>query len=313
MVLNELSLQTPAETIPTARKWMSEFLSTVRMAIGSGVSRAIRSHMDLHSIVIAPEYPIARWRNDGGVDLEERRFLRTLTSKFPLLVDLPELAKEIPGLECRFEGDEAHGLGVASLLEALPLSLLSEQRWDCSHLEVEITQLDEQGDLISEHVQIIHASQAYHVLEHAEWIKVRIRTSVHDGVDLWNRRRDLLPSLEFCDVVGEQMQHLHANHPVLRFVVRQLFELEHYCRGWHDGPFDPKQLPCKISPESEPTLQQFGRQRTFRCPDDVDRVFSWHVKINQAAWRIHFRHEEGPGKIIIGYVGPHLPTVKDPT
>jgi len=58
-----------------------------------------------------------------------------------------------------------------------------------------------------------------------------------------------------------------------------------------------------LQAESETRLQQFEKQLTFRCPDDVKRVFSLHVRMTPGAWRLHFSPESGPGKIIIGYIG----------
>ncbi|MCI0528399.1 MAG: hypothetical protein L0Y56_13245, partial [Nitrospira sp.] len=66
------------------------------------------------------------------------------------------------------------------------------------------------------------------------------------------------------------------------------------------------------SPESQATLQQFGRERTFRSPDGEERIFSWHVRLTPGSWRIYFFPEEA-GKMIVGYIGPHLPTVSYPT
>ncbi|WP_273249565.1 hypothetical protein [Limnospira indica] len=74
MVLNELSLRTLAADIPTARQWMSVFIQTLRQATRSGVKRVVRTQDDINSIQLAPEYPLAKWRNDPQVNREEQRF-----------------------------------------------------------------------------------------------------------------------------------------------------------------------------------------------------------------------------------------------
>ncbi len=76
MVLNELSLRTPAPDIPTARQWMTELIQTLRTATSSGVKRVVRTQDDMNSIQLAPEYPLAKWRNDPTVNREERSFFR---------------------------------------------------------------------------------------------------------------------------------------------------------------------------------------------------------------------------------------------
>jgi hypothetical protein len=92
-----------------------------------------------------------------------------------------------------------------------------------------------------------------------------------------------------------------------------LFELENYCKNWNAGAFSLEGYLIEVSRESQPTLNKYGKQRTFRCLDGKERLFDWHVKLRLCNWRIHFFPDVRPGKIIIGYVGRHLPTVSAPT
>lgn len=305
MVFNELSLRTPATDIPTARKLMSDFIKTVLTATNQGVKKVIRTEYDLNNILLAPNYPLIRWRNDNEVQREERSFFRTLTSKAPFLIDITDLDIEnsVNLSEFKHQGEQASGLGHAFLLDALAMSVKSEPRWDCSRLELAVRRLDENAGIIDEIVEIIHASSSNHVHENLVWIRNRIRTKVINGLDLWNRKEELFPSLIFCDDVGKQMQSIVPGNPMLRQIVKRLSELEVYCKSWKTGAFNADHLPCKVSPESETRLQQFEQELTFRCPDGVKRVFSLHVRMTPGAWRLHFSTESGPGKIIIGYIG----------
>jgi hypothetical protein len=315
MVLNELSLRTPASDIQTARLWMSDLINIMRQSITQGVKRVLRTPSGFHHMLLAPDYPLARWRNDDYVDREVRRYFSSLSTKAPFLTDLqdPEIENNILLSDFHHEGEQAQGLGVAFLLEALALSVRSALRWERSHLELKAKWLRTDASLSTERVMVVHASRVDHVLEHGEWIKDRLTTAVRDGGDLWNRKGILFPSLSFCDSVVKQMQSLEAGNPMLRSIVRRLFELEGYCKGWETGSFNPDALSTVASPESQSTLQQFGTERTFRCPDGSEHTFSWHVRLTPGAWRIHFLPEGGIGKMIIGYIGPHLPTVSDPT
>lgn len=304
IVFNELSLITPAADIPTARKLMSDFINTVRTATTQGVKRVIRTQSDLNNILLAPSYPLIRWRNDNEVQLEERSFFRALITK-EFLIDItdPDIENSINLSEFKYQGEQASGLGHAFLLDALAMSVKSEPRWDCSRLELEVTRLDENEDIVDEIVEVIHASNSNHVYENYVWIKNRIRTKVINGLDLWNRKEELFPSLEFCETVGKQMPSITAANPILRQVIKRLSELEDYCKDWKNGAFNYDNLPCKVSPESETRLQQLEKELTFQCPDGVKRVFSLHVRMTPGAWRLHFSTELGPGKIIIGYIG----------
>jgi hypothetical protein len=51
----------------------------------------------------------------------------------------------------------------------------------------------------------------------------------------------------------------------------------------------------------------YGAARTFVCPDGKKRLFSWHSKINYEKWRIHFIDAPAERRVLIGYVGRHLP------
>ena len=97
---------------------------------------------------------------------------------------------------------------------------------------------------------------------------------------------------------------------MLRPVVRRLFELERYCQESTTGAFEPTRLSTKASPESQVTLNQYGKERTFLCPDDIERTFSWHLRLTPGAWRLYFIPFPKTRKMIIGYIGPHLRTVK---
>ncbi len=307
MVLNELSLQTPAADIPTARQRMSDLISTVQKATVSGVKRVLRTHRDVNTIELAPGYPVACWRNDGEVDREERSFFRTLTAKAPFWNDVAEEIKNDFDLsQVWHQKEEAIGLGFAWVSDALAVSLNSEARWDCSRLELEVTRLDDSKELIDERVEIVHASRSNHVREHTDWIKKRIRIAVRDGVELWNRKDELFPKLIFCDSVGEQLQSLSTGNPMLQQVVKRLSELEQCCKSWTVGAFDLNSLPSKASPESDSRLKRLKQELTFKCPDGENRTFSLHLRMTPAHWRLHFYAELGPGKIIIGYIGPKL-------
>jgi hypothetical protein len=311
MVLNELSLRTPATNIPTARQRMSDFIRTVRgVKAQCGRQTTLRTQYEFYATTLASEYPLRRWLNDPEVDREEQRFIKTLATKAPFSNDIANLEiqdieNNISNCEFRHQGEIAIGLGVAYLLDALSVSFLFEQRWDDSHLNLVVSRLENE-ELVEEQLEIVHASCRHHVQKHADWIKNRLRTEVLDGSDLWNRRDELFPSLEFCENVSQQIQSLSPSNPMLRQVVKRLFELEDYCKSWSSGSFNLDNLPSKATPESETRLQQFRQQLTFRCPDGEKRIFSLHVRMTPGAWRLHFSVELGPEKIIIGYIGSKI-------
>ena len=316
MVFNELSLRTLASDIPTARQWMSDFISTMRTAQTYGL-KGLRTQRDFHAIVLAEGYPLARWRNDNEVRREEQTFLRTLATKAPLSVDIvdSEIKKNIEDEDCEFilQGCKVEGLKTTYWLETLAISLNSESCWSCSRIELEVIQLDDKGNLLEEIVEVLHASQRNHVLENADRIKIRLQPGTLNGMELWNRRDELFPSMQFCKAGNKQLRKLRTGEDRLQLVLEALFELENCANNWKIGSFSLEGYPLEESGESGVTLNQYWRERTFLCPDGKERLFERHIKLKSCNWRIHFFPEVGTRKVIIGYVGIHLPTVDYPT
>lgn len=314
MVLNELSIKTPADNIHTARYWMSELIDTVRAASEAGVRRALRTHIDINFTVLADDYPLVRWRNDNDVDLEARRYFRLLVTQYPPLTDLPKLENEILAQDFFYMGDQASGLGVAYLLEGLAISFFSEPKWDSNTIRgIDRQWLEDDVNLLTDTIQVHHASRSQHILELSEWIRDRLRTAIQSGENLWNRRNELFPSLIFCENIKRQVCNLHAGNPLLRQIIKRLFEIDNYCRGWEIGPFDPDNLPFKATGENEATMNKYEKERTFNCPNNGEIAFVWHGRITPGAWRIYFDPSPGPGRMYIGYIGPKLPSVDYPT
>ncbi|MEG4056829.1 MULTISPECIES: hypothetical protein [unclassified Microcoleus] len=308
MVFNELSARTLAPDISTARQWMSELIRTMVAAQRCGL-KGIRIQADFHAMILAESYPLSLWRNDDKVNREERTFLKTLATKTPLSVDISDVSIKIkveaPDCEFSLQGTQAEGFKVSYYLETLAISLNSESLWNSSRLNLELIQIDDNGELIEESVEVLHASQKNHVLEHGDWIKKRQQTAVVDGLELWKRRAELFSSLEFCDRVSQQIESL-VDPKMLRQVVRKLFELDELSKSWTDGALNLDNLPSKASPESESRLKQLREQLNIQCLDGKKRIFSLHIRMTPGAWRLHFCTELGPGKIIIGYIGPKI-------
>ena len=310
MVFNELSLKVPFASKQDARKQMTQFIDTLRTSTSQGVKRKLCTASTFDYLQLSFDYQIVQWRNDAEVEREERNFLRTLQDKNdPPLPDMPDSS-----LETNYLGTRSIGLEYAAVFEALAISLQSEEQWNCDRLPLTVTKLEE-GELVDDRIDIYHASSRNHVLNHTGWIKGRNQTNIKSGSDLWDRRNELVPNLKFCDAIAEQLIALQEGDPRLRPVIRRLFEFEDYCKNWRSGAFSPKTLPCLATTESQVTLQQYGSERTFLCPDGQSRRFSWHVRLTPLAWRIYFIPEEPnslkpTGGMTIGYVGSHLRTAR---
>lgn len=310
MVLNELSLKTPASDVYTARQLMSDLIGTLRQAKVSGVKRILRTSDEIHSLELAPNYHIYQWRNDPEVDKEESRFFKTLVTKAPFWTDvLKEIENQFQWSEVRYQGEVVQGIGFALVIDGLPVSFNSETRWNYSFLNLEVLRIEDDRE-INETVEIPHVSCPNHLKQHNDWIQDRIRKTVNinSGQEIWEQREELFPNIDFCNSVNRQLQNIRYGQIELKVVIKALLELQNCCKNWNEGYFSVQGYALEESGESEPTLNKYRQERIFVCPDGKERLFERHIKLRLCNWRIHFIAEK-PGKLIIGYIGRHLPTV----
>ncbi len=165
MVFNELSALT-AQDVHTARQRMSVFMATATLATGKfGVKRVLRlEREEFFNMLLAPDYPLSKWRNDRKVDPREKVLFKRLLFKSPALSDFEETEIEDQYLLSEFSHDEkfASGLGIAYLLDALALSLNSDPKWDKSRIHLHTAE-----KTVTTH----HAARPCHVSENDGWIR----------------------------------------------------------------------------------------------------------------------------------------------
>lgn len=325
LVFNELSLQENnlAPDARTACQRMTGLVSTLKTAIDYNLNK-VRTHEHFVDMVLAKAYPLRKWLNDPNVATEEQDFLLFYITQYPPIVpptaDLSEgdtLLERSELFEAHYDGNRANGLGYAVLFDGISLSLLSESCWDTPTIDLLCTEYSpEVGGFVDGPETIRHASRAEHISHaHVEWIRDRVRNAVRDGNDLWFKVDEWFPNLIFCENVRRQIQALLSGTPQLSGIVERLLALETYCKNWDGDGFDRRVLPPQYgcSPESSQTLNRFGNQREFECPDGKRRLFDLHLKGLRGHWRIHIWPDAANRKIIVGYIGPHLPTDSDPT
>jgi hypothetical protein len=160
--------------------------------------------------------------------------------------------------------------------------------------------------------EIKHASSKQHIEEIAPWIREQLSSDIRDGKQLWIERSNLFDRIDLCDCVEKQLIDILAGDPKLIHIVNTLSTLNQKCQSWDTGSLSLEGLDESGESESTMNNPNFRKKRTFRCPDGQDRVFERHIKLKFCNWRIHFLAET-PVRVIIGYIGTHLPTTKYPT
>lgn len=305
MVLNELSLKNRADSIQEAQKWILNLVDTALLAIDiSGMTKGVlRADQNSYTSLIADNYSILDWCADQSVDRSKRVFLLS-SIKIPFEADInnQEIQSKQLISDFFYEEEPSKGLGWAFLMDTLAVSLPSDERWKNSHLKLVFEELDDSDNLISTTVNVIHASQISHVIDHTIWLKKLLELSVSSSEELWERKDELFPHLKFCDHVEQQIKTLLVGDPMFKQVKRKLFELEESSKNWKAGSFNYDTLASKASPESKSRLEQFDKELTFRCPDQTEKTFTLHVRMTPSAWRLYFFPSK-PGQIIIGYIG----------
>lgn len=305
MFINELSLTPAAADVLTGQERLRQLIITMRDAVAMGVKRVLHLPEDFFYKHFAPDYNWYNWLSDNRVDIELRRYFRSLTTKSPFFLDEPNEEALWGDIDCFWQNKKTLGLKAAYVADGLAFSVLSQSEWDNYLIECDIHEIID-DDVSCRIESIHHASRNAHLGSQLDWIQNRIQKSVADGRALWLNIGGFFPSLRFCSVVEDQMGLLP--NAAIASISGGLFHLNVYCMGWQSGGFDPSGIGCNVSPESESTLQKYGEERTFLCPDGVQRTFSWHAKVGK--WRIYFDPTPGPERMLVGYVGKHLRTVE---
>ena len=306
LIFNELSEQPMVANILQARELMSGFIETITEARKLGVSNNFRVLNSLDSIILAPEYPLSKWRNDQDVAREYRQRIKSIQTKCPLLVDCQNEQNRALEVEGKHKERKAQGFTASMLLSGLSISFKNHEDWNTSQITLDISEIDTGGEISNYTVQIPHASESQHIQQLQIWIKSKSQVSFTNGTHLWERKEHF-SSLEFCNSVKSDLAKILSSDDLLQQVINKLGHLNEAAKNWNSGQFNLNQLPFKSSPESQSTLQQFKSARTFSTPSGNDLIFSLHCRITPHSWRIHFFPDHLSKKVIIGYIGPHLP------
>lgn len=303
LVFNELSATPTALDQATGARsldTLSEILVDRRIS-GRKVLVTPPRFLQLH---VSTGYSIGRWLSQYSPGDRERRLLvKTLMDRsieYGQCIGTDHF--ETPDVEDKCTGEIARGLSTAALADGLAVSLWSSDRWNAARVRIEKSWIE--GEDVETHtLEVVHACQAAHLDEHLDWLR-QIQTPLPtNGLQLWNQREALFPALDFCESVEDQVKALGGDGRPFRAAMRGLRDLQNYCESWIAGTFDIHGLN-NASGESDPTLNMYREERTFRCPDGEYRLFEWHVKRGDT--RIHFFDLPVQRRFLVGYVGGHL-------
>ena len=303
--LNELSQPTGLIPPQVAKGVMNRLVALLREIKSVRKDLALHSAEPIKNMSVGDSYPIARWCNDGECR-EEWRFLRALENRAPFGKGLDELGEPSLRIEYRLQGTEARGLGWAHLADGLAISFDHLDSWHIDRvlLTRAAVQENEQGEvgMQEDSAEIVHAALLPHVQTHRIWLTQACRRAARDPADLWRRRAELFPNLEFLPRVEKQISELHPSHPWFGAISQRMEELDAAVGEWNPATKSEPTWRSSVTPE--------GEQRSLLCFfEDLDgqkRCFDLHARFTPGAGRLHFRLDGSRRKAIVAHAGLKL-------
>jgi hypothetical protein len=309
--LNERSIE-PSE-MPTMER-VTALLAVLRRLDALGFPRVLRQVRGALELEVEAGTTLRTWILRKAPH-DTRQLLGRRLEKAPFVEELHGRQEDARGLllQVTYDGELAIGAGIAYFCDAPAVALRGTPRWEVDPLIVLLTTMDEERDqLVEGPVEVVHLCRSEQVDARQQLLRERVLHALSGGDELWRRRLELYPRLDFCEKLERQLRDLSGKELHFQHVVLALSRLDAALAGWTVGSLYPG---MDSSGESTQTLEHgtYGPMREFICPDGRKRQFSNHLKLRSSNWRIYyweFRDEAKNGRALIGYVGTHLPTVK---
>lgn len=314
---NELSLYHEASSLEIAQALLTKLVEACVKAKRLGITdlRLNESHLpSLYNITIFPEYNIGTWLKDERIDDSTRTRFKEIITSTPLIqkseieendfYDRSEFKKDLDG-----KRHDAFGLGAAYIFDTISLSFATHQEWEKTEIEIIHYYVNESLEETTNDVTTRNISCSNDLNIHSEWLGEYQKNALAKSAELWEKKNEFFPSLEFCEEIKQQLDNLGISK-TLSQVIDRLRELDRYVKEWKDGTGDfnykdvNQKTSLRISPESTTTLNKFGTQRKFFIPGQGKNVFDLHIKTGDL--RFHFYPDNTNRKLYIGYIGKHL-------
>ncbi|MFE3180115.1 hypothetical protein ACFXKR_04320 [Streptomyces violascens] len=303
LFLNERSLATTCDR-SRANEAMADFVDAVRAVREEDPDEtALVSEVARESLEIAEGYTIGDWFLDDPKNRDRWRRLRALQNRSPVKSVYP--APDADGhLEYRHKGEKALGLGAAHFMDGIAVSLAVAPEWTPASVTVERSELVELDDGALEFeqdlVDVRHISAKTHVDDHLDWIRKSRLARAGSGRQIWERRADLYPHLQF---LPRTEGHLTDLDPRWIVPVRGCLErLDAAVALWDPATRHEPEWQTKVTPESQ-TRREACR---FTDLDGERRLFELHARFTPGMGRIYFRLVPEERAIRLAHIGSKI-------
>jgi len=305
--LNELSLpkhHSQTEAIKSFKQFGECFKRLSLVGI-----KEVKIHSSFYAHEFAPGYSFFNVIGDDRLDADLRTLLKSVVGIVPYVDELLKQyeAENRTALEMKIEDDVCLGLGLASeaIFNTVSLSYLPNN-WDSPIYVITVNNISEGdgGNLTVEHddSNARNVATVEHAEQHSHFISEQIASTIESGRELWLRRSELFPNLDFCEQVKGQLAGYHYNTLGFQQIILRLLDLQQVALRFGGKPIKPEDFPTRVSPESDTRLRLFENELTVLCPDGHYRLFSWHSRFTPGAGRIHFIPFEDRKIILVGSV-----------
>ncbi|WP_031044631.1 hypothetical protein [Streptomyces sp. NRRL F-5650] len=303
LFLNEKSWATTCDHT-RADAAMADFVDVVRaVAKEDPAETSLVSEDGLTSLEIAKDYPIGKWIGASPKNHARWLRLRALQNRSPVRSVYP--APDADGhLEYRHEGEKVLGLGAAHFMDGIAVSLPVAPEWEASSVSLERSELVELDDesLEFDHgtVDVRHVSSLPHVDEYRAWIRELSLARAATGRQIWERRADLYPHLQF---LPRAEGHLTGLDPSWVVPARNCLErLEAAVALWDPATRHEPEWQTKVTPESQTRREVCW----FTDLDGERRLFELHARFTPGMGRIYFRLVPEERAIRLAHIGSKI-------
>jgi len=301
VIINDLSHLPTAHAEPAhVDQVLINLVTTLRRLRHQARDCALVSAQSLASIEIADGHRIGQW-GERPANIERWRYLRRMQQRAPFRSVASELDSEL--LQYEHASRPAEGLGLAHALDTISVSLTVDPVWDAPAIQLTRFTLTETAtgeELLSDPVEVRHASRPQHVEHHDAWLAHCDSDDCPTPSELWDRRESVLPRIVFLPQVEKQIKQL--GRVEFLSVKEELFRLNRALLRWDPvvGTF-PDWL-SKVTPEAE--------QRKLLCQfadlDGVVRSFDLHARFTPGVGRIYFRLNFTSRGAVVAHIGRKL-------
>lgn len=318
-ILDESSLVPyPAMTPGTRIQSMGSALQALDRL---GAQKVLRSVRDAADRDIEGGRGLREWCFDRGTDRDAGRLVANRLSRQPFIDGESGLFAIAEGplvIEASIDDQPVLGLGLAALQDEVAVALCGPARLCGGRVPVQLTYLDESEETRAT-VDVLFVVTGTDVEKEKPSIEARLHRLVDSGAYLLANAGSLFPHLRFGALATGQIHALGSPDSVLRQLVRHLRALDAGAMNWTLGTTFAPGYALAWSDESNSTLdhRRYGPMRDFSVPTGFTALrWRFHTKLTAGAgYRLYFRAERSSEGtvVLIGYFGPHLPTVKYPT